>query len=256
MLLGCASAAGPAALRTVTSTPPAPSVAATRFLRVFPITSPIHGYRRAGPRSHLDVRRDRDIGSRGKSGVVGEHDLAGRGRVAVLRLPGDGDDGIVGQADRRPQLDGARAAAHVEGADGDQPARPLHPGLVVVAPRGGRQSRDVQLDGQPGGRGVQLRGRARGRGQPRTRQDDVGGRGPASDHEGDHDGGGRQQCGGTGPDRSAHMGPAAVPACRGPGTATGRWPPPPGPLTVDTGQELVERPAGGSAQLSGSARRA
>src|SRR4029077_9630299 len=42
---GGASAAGPAALRTVASTPPAPSTATTRFLRVFPITSPIHGYR-------------------------------------------------------------------------------------------------------------------------------------------------------------------------------------------------------------------
>src|SRR6185312_17428277 len=81
-----------------------------------------------------------------------EDDLAGRGRVAVLWLPGHGDRGVVGQADRRPQLDGARAAAHMEGADGDQPVRPLHPGLVIEARRGGRQFRDVQGDGPPGGR--------------------------------------------------------------------------------------------------------
>src|SRR5947207_13847706 len=78
---------------------------------------------------------------------AGEHDLAGRGGIAVLRLPRDGDRGVVGQADRRPQLDSARTAAHVEGADGDQPARPLHPGLVEVARRRRRQPRNVQLDG-------------------------------------------------------------------------------------------------------------
>src|SRR5262249_7363026 len=136
---GCASAAGPAAPRTVASTPPAPSSATTRFPRPLPITTPpFTDVSRAGPRSHLryaatavSVR----VGAAGKSGVVGEHDLAGRAGVAVLGLTGDGDHGVIGQVDRRPQLDGARAAAQMEGADGDQPARALHPGLVVIARR-------------------------------------------------------------------------------------------------------------------------
>src|SRR5437764_7797480 len=61
----------------------------------------------------------------GTSGTAGEHDLAGGSGVAVLAFPGDGDRRVVGQTDRRPQLDRARAA-QVEGADGDQPAGPLH----------------------------------------------------------------------------------------------------------------------------------
>ena len=88
---------------------------------------------------------------------------------------------------------------------------------------------------------MQLRGRARGRSQPRARQDDVGGRGSASDHDADHHRGGSQQCDGTGPDRSAHLGPAAavIPACRAAGA----------------GEDLVEQ-AGAAVRPSRPGRRA
>src|SRR5689334_5628683 len=51
---GCASAAGPVALRTAASTPPAPSATTTRFLRVFPIASPVDECR---PRQTARPRR-------------------------------------------------------------------------------------------------------------------------------------------------------------------------------------------------------
>src|SRR5262249_26044145 len=51
---GCASAAGPVALSTAASTPPAPSTVTIRFLRVFPIASPVDECR---PRQTARPRR-------------------------------------------------------------------------------------------------------------------------------------------------------------------------------------------------------